>query len=81
MSNLAIERPPSLAEIVPFTRQLATVDKLRLIRILAEDLETDEDIAPFVAGKTYHIATAYDTAGAARTFADAMSSLDDSTTL
>ncbi len=81
MTSAAMEHPLSLAEIVPMARQLTSVDKLRLIRILAEEIEASENIAPFVVGATYHISTAYDAMGAARTLADALSSADNSTTL
>jgi hypothetical protein len=40
-------------------------DKLRLIRILAEELESSENIFPFEKGKTYWLPTPYDTSGAA----------------
>jgi len=36
----------SLAEVLPAARRLTPTEKLKLIRILAEDLETAEDISP-----------------------------------
>jgi hypothetical protein len=44
---------------------LPSYDKLRLIRILAEELESNEHIFPFEQGKTYSLSTPYDTFGAA----------------
>jgi hypothetical protein len=41
-----------LAEVLPGARQLSAVEKLKLIRILAEDLDTTEDIAPLEPFKT-----------------------------
>jgi hypothetical protein len=42
----------TLAEVLPGARQLSAVEKLKLIRILAEDLDTAEDIAPLEPFKT-----------------------------
>ena len=36
----------SLAEVLPAARRLTATEKLKLIQILAEDLETAEDISP-----------------------------------
>ena len=43
----------TLTEILPAVRQLPALDKLRLIRILAEDLDVDEDISPLEPNKLY----------------------------
>jgi len=37
----------TLMDILPAVRQLPTLDKLRLIRILAQELDTTESIFPF----------------------------------
>ena len=37
----------TLTEIIPAARQLPATDKLKLIRILAEELDTKENIFPF----------------------------------
>lgn len=62
----------TLAELLPAVQQLPAVDKLRLIRILAEELDTGEDISPLVPHKVYHLATPYGTVGAGRALASAM---------
>ena len=55
----------SLADILPNVRSLAAADKLRLIRILAEDVDAGPDIAPLEHGRTYVLATPIFEAGAA----------------
>lgn len=55
----------SLPEIVPAIKMLSAFDKLKLIRILAEELENTKDIFPFVSGKTYQMETPYSMFGAA----------------
>ena len=69
-----LARPISLNEIVPIARQLSALDRLKLIRILAEDLEAIGDIFPFQAGKTYELPTPYGMVGAAAMLAEAMAS-------
>ncbi len=54
----------TLAEILPAVRQLPSSDKLRLIRILAEELENNKHIFPFEPDKTYCLPTPYNTFGA-----------------
>jgi hypothetical protein len=54
----------TFAEVLPAARQLATSEKLKLIRMLAEDLEAIEDISPLELGKTYDLPTPYDCFGA-----------------
>ena len=53
-----------LTEVLPIIRQLSIVDKLRLIRILAEELEAAEDISPLEPFKTYDLPTPYNSFGA-----------------
>ncbi len=55
----------SLAEILPNARSLTAADKLRLIRILAEDVDAGSDIAPLEDGRTYVLSTPVFEAGAA----------------
>ena len=62
----------ALAELLPALRQLPALDKLRLSRILAEDLDTAEDIAPFKPHKMYYVLTPYQTFGAGRALMQAM---------
>jgi hypothetical protein len=42
----------AFAEVLPAARQFSAVEKLKLIRILVEALETTEDIAPLEPFKT-----------------------------
>ena len=62
----------TLTEILPAVRQLPTLDKIRLLRILAEELDTAEDIFPFEPYKIYYLPTPYDMVGAGRALMDAM---------
>jgi len=54
----------TLAEVLPSARLLSATEKLRLIRILAEDLDMAEDISPLEPFKTYDLPTTYDSFGA-----------------
>jgi hypothetical protein len=54
----------TLAELLPAARRLSTTEKLKLIRILAGDLEMAEDISPLEPFKTYDLPTPYDCFGA-----------------
>jgi hypothetical protein len=54
----------TLSEILPVVQQLPAVDKLRLIRILAETLDPGEDIRPLEPYKTYAMPTPYGMFGA-----------------
>lgn len=60
----------TLAEVLPAVSQLTVPEKLKLIRILAEDLEKNEDIAPFERGKVYALPTPYDSFGVAQVLAN-----------
>ena len=53
----------ALADVLPAIQQLTATEKLRLIRILAEDLDTAENIAPLEPFKTYNLPTTYDNFG------------------
>jgi len=66
------EQPITLTRIVPAARMLSALDKLRLIRILAEELEAAKEIWPFESGKTYYLPTPYNSFGAAAILAEAM---------
>ena len=44
----------TLPEILPSIKQLTAFDKLKLIRILAEELDTNENIFPFQTNKIYY---------------------------
>jgi len=62
----------TLAQILPEVQRLPAVDKLKLIRMLAEDLDSGDDISPLVPHKEYYVATPYDTLGAGQALMDAM---------
>jgi hypothetical protein len=47
----------TLAELIPEVQHLSAPDKLRLIRVLAEELDTGEDISPVIPRKVYDILT------------------------
>lgn len=68
----------SLAEMIPAARQLSATEKLKLIRILAEDLEMSEDIAPLEPFKTYDLPTPYDCFGAGAVLMEAFKQSDAS---
>jgi len=73
------ERAMTLAELLPAIRQLPALEKLRLIRILAEELDTAADIAPFEPHKIYYLPTPYNTFGAGRALMQAMQQTDSHT--
>nr|VFJ54475.1 MAG: hypothetical protein BECKDK2373C_GA0170839_104323 [Candidatus Kentron sp. DK]VFJ70657.1 MAG: hypothetical protein BECKDK2373B_GA0170837_12932 [Candidatus Kentron sp. DK] len=58
------QRSITLRGILPDVRRLPSYDKLKLIRILAEELESSKNIFPFEQGKTYSLPTPYNTFGA-----------------
>ena len=66
----------TLTELLPDARKLSAVDKLRLIRILAEELDTSEDISPLEPHKVYYLATPYHTSGVGKTLMESMNSSD-----
>ncbi len=66
----------TLVEILPTIRQLPAFEKLRLIRILAEELDTSEEIYPFEHHKTYLLPTPYDMFGAGQALADALTTFE-----
>jgi hypothetical protein len=57
----------TLTELLPDIRQLAFFDKIRLIRILAEEIETPkrQEQTYFEPNKTYHLYTPQFEEGAA----------------
>lgn len=61
-----------LTEILPMVRQLSTPDKLKLIRILAEQLDTNEDISPLEPHSVYYLPTPYNSFGAGEILMQAM---------
>ncbi len=66
----------TLSEVLPAVRQLSVIEKLKLIRILAEDLEAAEDISPLEPFKTYDLPTPYNSFGAGAALMQALESAD-----
>ena len=66
----------TLDGILPAVRQLPSVDKLRLIRILAEELGKNEYLFPFEPDKVYHLPTPYNTFGAAEILMNTLKTSD-----
>lgn len=62
----------TLNGILPAVRRLPSVDKLRLIRILAEELDKNEYVFPFEPDKIYELPTPYNTFGAGEVLMNAM---------
>jgi hypothetical protein len=62
----------TLAEVLPSVRRLSAAEKLKLIRILAEDLDMAEDISPLEPFKTYDLPTPYDSFGAGAVLMEAL---------
>jgi hypothetical protein len=54
----------TLTELLPSVRKLSVSEKLQLIRILAEELDTSDDISPLEPFKTYDLPTPYNSFGA-----------------
>lgn len=67
----------TLAEILPAVRQLTAPEKLKLIRILAEELDRDKTNSLFEHGKVYNLPTPYDSYGAAQALADALAAAQE----
>ncbi|MGB5961168.1 MAG: hypothetical protein WBG73_10955 [Coleofasciculaceae cyanobacterium] len=66
----------TLAEVLPAARRLSPSEKLKLIRILAEDLDMAEDISPLEPFKTYDLPTPYDCFGAGAVLMEAFKQSD-----
>jgi len=62
----------TLTELIPEVQRLSTPDKLRLIRVLADELDTGADISPFIPGKVYDIFTPCASPGAGTVLMDAL---------
>jgi hypothetical protein len=67
----------TLAEVLPAVRQLTAPEKLKLIHILAEELDRDETSSLFEQGKVYNLPTPYDSYGAAQALADALAAAQE----
>lgn len=63
----------TITQLIPLVKQLSASDKVKLIRILAEALDSDsDDIYPLDPNKTYNIPTPYDTFGAGKILMEAL---------
>ncbi len=62
----------TLAEVLPVARRLSATEKLKLIRILAEDLDMAEDISLLEPLKTYDLPTPYNSFGAGAVLMEAL---------
>ncbi|GAA6622660.1 hypothetical protein [Scytonema sp. NUACC26] len=62
----------TLTELLRCIQQLSPQEKLKLIRILAEELDTKEDISPLEPYKTYNLPTPYDNFGVGELIMQAM---------
>ena len=67
----------TLKELLPAVRELPPSDKIRLIRILAEELEQVEDVSPLEPNKIYYLHTPYDTLGAGKILMESMNQIED----
>jgi hypothetical protein len=67
----------TLADVLPVIQQLSATEKLKLIRILAEDLDVADNIAPLEPFKTYDMPTTYDNFGAGAVLMEALSKSDE----
>ncbi len=68
----------SLNTLMPAVRMLPVLDKLKLIRMLAKDIEEGGDIFPFETEATYQFATPYDSYGAAAVLLEGLATYDSS---
>lgn len=62
----------TISELLPSIRQLSSMEKLHLIRILAEELDPKEEMFPFQPNKVYYLPTPYQAFGAGRALMAAM---------
>ena len=67
----------TLADVLPAIRQLSATEKLKLIRILAEDLEVADNIAPLEPFKTYELPTPYDNFGVGDVLIEALNESEE----
>ncbi|AVH73105.1 hypothetical protein [Nostoc sp. 'Lobaria pulmonaria (5183) cyanobiont'] len=66
----------TLTELLPAVRKLSMSEKIKLIRILAEELDTNEDISPLEPFKTYDLPTPYNSFGAGEILMQALKQED-----
>jgi hypothetical protein len=70
------ERAITLTGVIHDVKQLSSYDKLRLIRILAEELESSKNIFPLEEDRTYDLPTPYNSFGAAEILMNTLKSSD-----
>ena len=67
----------TLSELLPVVRELPANDKLKLIGILAADLDVDKDeIFPFEPNKINYLHTPYNSYGVAEALAKGLSKIE-----
>jgi hypothetical protein len=66
----------TLTDLLPAVRQLSAPEKLKLIRLLAEDLDRFEDILPLEPLKIYELPTPYNNFGAGADLMESLSRAD-----
>lgn len=66
----------TLTEVLPVVWQLPVFEKLQLIRILAAEVDINEDISPLKPHHVYYLPTPYNMFGASRVLMDTMSHLE-----
>jgi hypothetical protein len=68
----------TLAEVLPLVRQLSSLEKLKLIQILAGELEATQEFVMLDPNATYDLPTPYDSFGAGSVLMGALeSNLDE----
>jgi|GEM_PF-269421 hypothetical protein len=67
----------TLTELLPAIKQLSPLDKIKLIRLLAEEMESREKIAPLEPGKAYNLPTPYNSFGAGAILMQVIESSDE----
>lgn len=62
----------TLTELIPIIEQLSVSDKLKLFNLLAQQLETKQDISPLEPHKVYYMPTPYNVFGAGEILMETM---------
>lgn len=62
----------TLAELLPAVQELPLEDKRELMRILAQEVDGGDSIAPLVPHRVYELPTPYEAYGAAGTLLKAL---------
>lgn len=67
----------TLTELLPAIKQLSPIDKIKLIRLLVEEMESRAEISPLEPDKAYDLPTPYNTFGAGAILMQALDSSDE----